>query len=246
MDIDIFKLLMLFDAVILLLRIYIKEITLSKNLKELPTCILITCCAVLSPSVLSDSYVTLWTVPYQAPLSMGFSRQEYWSGLPCPPPGDLPNPGIEASFHMAGGFFTDWDSRDAQELLEWVAYPFSRGLSRPRNWTRARNQTRHFHHDKCKKVTSNLPFCFFFFGCAVRPVGSKFPKQGLNPGHSSESTEFYTLDHQGTPRSKLDVHLYGNNWVNHRTPSAWNIIPPFKKDYRNTEKCLWRYMKTDQ
>ena len=51
----------------------------------------------------------------------------------------------------------------------------------------------------------------FFFGCAVRPVGSKFPKQGLNPGHSSESTEFYTLDHQGTPRSKLDVHLYGNN-----------------------------------
>ena len=39
---------------------------------------------------------TLWTVAPQAPLSMAFSRQEYWSGLPCPPPGDLPNPGIEA------------------------------------------------------------------------------------------------------------------------------------------------------
>ena len=39
--------------------------------------------------------VTLWTVAYQAPLSMGFSRKEYWSGLPCPPPGDLSNPGIE-------------------------------------------------------------------------------------------------------------------------------------------------------
>ena len=39
--------------------------------------------------------VTLWTVACQAPLSMGFSRQEYWSGVPCPPPGDLPNPGIE-------------------------------------------------------------------------------------------------------------------------------------------------------
>ena len=38
---------------------------------------------------------TLWTVACQAPLSMGFSRQEYWSGLPCPPPGDLPNPGIK-------------------------------------------------------------------------------------------------------------------------------------------------------
>ena len=41
-------------------------------------------------SVMSDS-ATLWTEARQAPLSMGFSRQEYWSGLPCPPPGDLPN-----------------------------------------------------------------------------------------------------------------------------------------------------------
>ena len=40
-------------------------------------------------------FVTLWTITLQAPLCMGFSRQEYWSGLPCPPPGDLPNPGIE-------------------------------------------------------------------------------------------------------------------------------------------------------
>ena len=40
-------------------------------------------------------FVTLWTVACQAPLSMGFSRREYWSGLPCPPPEDLPNPGIE-------------------------------------------------------------------------------------------------------------------------------------------------------
>ena len=38
---------------------------------------------------------TLWTVAQQAPLSMGFSRQGYWSGLPCPPPGNLPDPGIE-------------------------------------------------------------------------------------------------------------------------------------------------------
>ena len=36
-----------------------------------------------------------WTVAYNAPLSMGFSRKEYWSGLPYPSPGDLPNPGIE-------------------------------------------------------------------------------------------------------------------------------------------------------
>ena len=40
-------------------------------------------------------FVTPWTVAYQAPQSMEFSRQEYWSGLPFPSPGDLPNPGIE-------------------------------------------------------------------------------------------------------------------------------------------------------
>ena len=40
-------------------------------------------------------FVTPWTVAYQAPPSMGFSRQEYWSGLPLPSPGDLPDPGIE-------------------------------------------------------------------------------------------------------------------------------------------------------
>ena len=57
-------------------------------------------------SVVSDS-ATPWSVTHQAPLSMGFSRQEYRSGLPCPPPGNLPNPGIEtASPALAGGFFT--------------------------------------------------------------------------------------------------------------------------------------------
>ena len=40
-------------------------------------------------------FATPWTVAHQAPLSTGFSRQEYWSGLLCPPPGDLPNPGIK-------------------------------------------------------------------------------------------------------------------------------------------------------
>ena len=40
-------------------------------------------------------FATPWTVAYQAPLSMGYSRQEYWNGLPFPSPGDLPNPGIE-------------------------------------------------------------------------------------------------------------------------------------------------------
>ena len=40
-------------------------------------------------------FATLWTVAHQTPLSTGFSRQECWSGLPCHPPGDLPDPGME-------------------------------------------------------------------------------------------------------------------------------------------------------
>ena len=51
-------------------------------------------CCVLSHSVMFDS-ATPWSVAHQAPLSMGFSRQQYCSRLSCPPPGDLPNPGIE-------------------------------------------------------------------------------------------------------------------------------------------------------
>ena len=48
----------------------------------------------LSHSAVSDS-ATPWTIAHQAPLSVEFSRREYWTGLPCPPPGDLPNPGTE-------------------------------------------------------------------------------------------------------------------------------------------------------
>ena len=56
---------------------------------------------------MSSSFVTPWIVAYQVPLSMGFPRQEYWSGLPFPSPGELPDPGIEPeSRALAGGFFT--------------------------------------------------------------------------------------------------------------------------------------------
>ena len=66
------------------------------------------------------------TVACQAPLSMGFSRQEYWSGSPCLPPGDLPNPGIEPASLMspalAGGFFvtsTTWKAQDRSTFQEY-------------------------------------------------------------------------------------------------------------------------------
>ena len=62
---------------------------------------------VLSHFSCVQHFATPWTAAHQAPLSMGFSRQEYWSGLPCPPPGDLSDPGIEpvslTSPSLAGG-----------------------------------------------------------------------------------------------------------------------------------------------
>ena len=65
---------------------------------------------------------TPWTVVHQAPLSMGFPRQESWSGLPFPPPGDLPNPRIKpTSPALAGGFFT----------TEPAGKPFMKPLWRP-------------------------------------------------------------------------------------------------------------------
>ena len=70
-------------------------------------------------------FVTLWTVALQAPLSMGFSRQEYWSGLPCPRPGDLPDPGIEPvslkSPASASGLFatsTTWEGLTGAHICQ--------------------------------------------------------------------------------------------------------------------------------
>ena len=68
------------------------------------------CTCILSRFSSVRLFVTLRTAARQTPLSMGFSRQEYWRGLPRPPPGDLPNPGFEPvslkSPALAGGFFT--------------------------------------------------------------------------------------------------------------------------------------------
>ena len=72
------------------------------------------CMCVFVCSVVSDSFVTPWAVARQSPLPMGFSRREYWSGLPFHPPGDLAGPGIQpGSPALAGGFFTTDATREA-------------------------------------------------------------------------------------------------------------------------------------
>ena len=77
----------------------------------------------VSRSVVSDSFATPWTVARQAPLSMGFLRQEYWGGLPFTPPGNLPDPETEPrSPQWAGGFFTTEPPRKPIELNYIHAY----------------------------------------------------------------------------------------------------------------------------
>ena len=69
-------------------------------------------------------FATLWTIAGQAPLSMEFSRQECWSGLLCPPPGDLPNSGIKPASVMfpvfAGVFFTTSATWEDLEYYIWI------------------------------------------------------------------------------------------------------------------------------
>ena len=85
------------------------------------------CVCMLHICMLLQPCPTLWdpvTVAHQAPLSMGFSRQEYWSGLPCPPPGDLPDPGAEptslTSPALVGRFFTTSATWENHQLYVFV------------------------------------------------------------------------------------------------------------------------------
>ena len=65
-------------------------------------CVIFVCGCVLSHLSHIELFVTPWTVVRQAPQPMGFSSQEHWSGLPCPPPRDLPDPGIEPLLSLRG------------------------------------------------------------------------------------------------------------------------------------------------
>ena len=83
------------------------------------------CTCILSHFCRVWLFETLWTIVHQAPLSRRFSRQEYWSGLPCPPPRDLPDPGIKLmsfiSPALAGRFFTTcatWEAHNMYRKLQ--------------------------------------------------------------------------------------------------------------------------------
>ena len=78
-------------------------------------------------------FATLWTVAQQAPLFMAFSKQQYWSGLPCPSPGDLPDPGLKPVSPALHVESLPLFHQGSLRILEWVVCPFFRGSSQPRN-----------------------------------------------------------------------------------------------------------------
>ena len=92
--------------------------------------------AVLNCSVMYWLCATPWTVAHQAPLSMGFSRQEYWSGLPLLQ-GIFPNQGSNQGLPHCRQILYHLSHCGSPWILEWVAHPFSRGrTSQSRNWNR--------------------------------------------------------------------------------------------------------------
>ena len=121
----------------------------------------------ISCAKLLQSYLT--TDCSQAPLSMGFSREEYWSELPCPPPGDLPNPGTEpaslTSPALAGGFFTTSASWKAQgEGSGRISWSSSISLYYPlvwylRSWARQHQEQSNQREGFCPRplCAHNLP-----------------------------------------------------------------------------------------
>ena len=95
------------------------------------------CCAVLLclVSQLCLLFTTPCSVACQAPLSMGILQGRIRSGLPCPPPGDLPTQGSNPGLPHCRWILYQLSHKGSLRILEWVAYPFSRVSSRPSNQT---------------------------------------------------------------------------------------------------------------
>ena len=125
----------------------------------------------------------LWTIARQAPLSMGFSRQEYWGGLPCPSPGNLPNPGIKAvsltSPVLEGRFFTTG-------LRKWALprKPMIQDAHLQKRW---RIKHKHIHvHSHTTEQSTMKQFCMSFtMSSLIAQLVKSLPamqETRLNPG----------------------------------------------------------------
>ena len=142
------------------------------------------CACVLSCFSCVQLIVTLWTVACQALLSMGFSRKKYWSGLPCPPPGDLPDPKIKlespVSPILAGRFFTTETPRKSPIDMRMI-------------------KSKDSAHQKVKACLPQF--------CPCVPNHPEIPSQ-LQPGSQAPNTHSPT--HRGSSWSGLAYHPPGD------------------------------------
>ena len=157
-------------------------------------------------------FVSPWTVAHQAPLSMGFSRQEYWSALPGPPPGDLPDPGIEpVSPALAGGFFTT--------SATWEAHVLYQSSSKRISWTSVTGEL-------LNNANPPVPFQTY------RISASKGIWQpGLSTSHTGNGPTC-----PGEPLLSMLTHQNGANWC--KNPKAETLLTLV---WLGLERCLCNF-----
>jgi len=123
--------------------------------------------------------VTPWTAAGQAPLSMEFSMHEHWSGLPCPPPGDLPNPGIKPRSPALQADSLPTEPPGKPKSKEWVAW-WAAVYGVAQSWTRL------------KRLSSSS-------GSSLSLLQGIFPTQESNGGCLQCRLILYLLYYQGSP-----------------------------------------------
>ena len=118
------------------------------------------CCPVLSTFSRIWLFATPWTIAHQYPLSMGFSRQEYWSGLPCSSPVKV------KVAQLCSTLCNSMDSRVhgilQARILKWVVVPFSRGSFQPEDWTQVSHIAGRFF---TVWATREAHWCVLFDNC---------------------------------------------------------------------------------
>ena len=141
-------------------------------------------------SVVSDSAI-LWTVAHQVPLSMRFSRREYWSGLPCPPPGDLPSSGVKPeslmSPSLSGGFFTTRATWEALVISVVLMTQLCLTLFNPMDCSPLGSPSMGFSR---QEHWSGLPF----------PSPGDLPDPGIKPRSPALQADSLSSEPPGKPR----------------------------------------------
>ena len=124
-------------------------------------------------------FATPWTVACQAPLSLGFSRQGYWSRLPFPSPRDLPNPGIEPSSPaLAGGFFTTELPGKPIDYVLWTLEAIQRIFKSKFDYIRFLPHKLSLESNSC--IRCDFSVCLHVAGESVAP-SSRFSKEKNDP-----------------------------------------------------------------